>query len=254
MTENRQEICQQIDEMHQRIEQVSYYELLELEPEQADERSVVKQFRLKARDWHADRFGAVDLDDDYRQKLQEIFAALNTAQQTLVDAQKRAEYDLKLETGDQNIEDIIDAENSFRRGKSMLQRGDYQAAHEQFARAVELHADEQDYRAHYLYTEYLQLPKNEAGISLNRTRAQEIHRELDAISAKKPEDDSLLTFLGVVALGLNQVNQAKGLFTEALQHNPRNVEAQRQRRLITMREEREANKGFFGKLMDKFRS
>lgn len=243
-----------IDEMHQRIEHMSYYELLEIEPGQVDERAVVKQFRLKARDWHADRFSAANLDEDYRQKLQEIFAALNTAQQTLADGEKRAEYDMKLEAGDQNIEDIIDAENSYRRGKSMLERGNYQAAHEQFVRAVELHGEEQEYRAHLLYTEYLQLPKNDAGISLNRMRTQEIHRELDAISAKKPEDDSLLTFLGVVALGLNQVNQAKGLFTEALQHNPRNIEAQRQRRLITMREEREASKGFFGKLMDKFRS
>lgn len=255
MADHIEEVRHKIDEMHARIEEDNYYELLELDPDQKpDKKEVMKKFRLKAKDWHADRYSGFELSADYKQKLQEIFAALNTAQQTLSDGEKRADYDFKLQAGDQNIENIINAEGAFRRGKNMLQTGSYKGAHEQFKRAHELHPEEDEYRAHLLYTEYLQIPKNDEGQALKRTRAQEIFDELDAVSEQKPNDDDLLTFLGVVAMGLKNHRKAKVLFNEALRHNRQNVTAQRQLRLIKMREERESKKGFFDKLLDKFRS
>jgi tetratricopeptide (TPR) repeat protein len=254
MAENLDEIRNKINQMHAKLKESTYYELLEVHPDRLDEKTVLQQFRLKARDWHADRFSAVELDAGLRRKVQEIFAALNTAQQTLSNADKRADYDFKLQAGDQNIENIIDAEGAFRRGKNMLQTGSYKGAHEQFKRAVELHPDETEYKAHYLYTEYLQIPKNDAGVTQNRPRTNEIRKALDEISAAKPEDDAVLTFLGVVCLGLEQQSKAKNLFNEALQHNPRNVEAKRQVRLIAMREERGKKEGFLDKFLARFRS
>src|SRR5690554_6494565 len=254
MAENLDADRKRIEAMHARIQEDTYYELLGLNPDTLDDATVLKQFRIKAREWHADRWGAVDLDENSKRKIQEIFAALNTAQQTLSDPDKRAEYDFSQQTNNQNIVNIIDAEGAFRRGKTMLQTGSYNGAHEQFRRAVELHPDEDEYAAHFLYTEYLQIPKNEAGVPQKRQRAVEIQEKLDALSIKSPENDSLLTFLGVVCLGLGQQTKAKNLFASALQNDPRNVEAQRQQRLIAMREERDSKKGFFDKLMDKFRS
>src|SRR5690554_4176716 len=254
MAANIDEARQKIDAMYARIQNEDYYKLLGLNPDTTDQASVVQQFRIKAREWHADRWGAVDLDADSKRKIQEIFAALNAAHQTLSDPEKRSDYDFNQQAGDQNIVNIIDAEGAFRRGKTMLQTGSYNGAHEQFRRAVKLHPDEDEYTAHFLYTEYLQIPKNEAGVPQKRQRAVEIQEKLDALSIKSPENDSLLTFLGVVCLGLGQQTKAKNLFASALQNDPRNVEAQRQQRLIAMREERDSKKGFFDKLMDKFRS
>ncbi len=255
MSDNIEEVRRKIDEMHARIGEDTYYELLELEPEEKpDSKTVMKQFRVKAKDWHADRYSGFDLSPQYKQKLQEIFAALNTAQQTLSDVDKRADYDFKLQAGDQNIENIIDAEGAFRRGKNMLQTGSHKGAHEQFKRAHELHPEEEEYRVHLLYTEYLQIPKNDDGKPLKRTRAKEIFDEIDAVSEQKPDNDDILTFLGVVAMGLGQLQRAKVLFTEARRHNRQNVVAQRQLRLINMREERESKKGFLDKLLDKFRT
>src|SRR5699024_12777715 len=88
-----------------------------------------------------------------------------------------ADYDFELQAGDQNIEDIIDAEGAYRRGKNMLQTGSYKGAHEQFRRAVELHPDETEYQGHFLYTEYLQIPKNDEGLVKNRARALEIFKD-----------------------------------------------------------------------------
>lgn len=254
MAKNLEESRQKIEKMHARVQTATYYELLEVHPDTADEQTVLKQFRLKARNWHADRWGAVDLDADMQRKIQEIFAALNTAQQTLSDPEKRAEYDFKQQAGDQNIGNIIDAEGAFRRGKTMLQTGSYNGAHEQFRRAAKLHPEEDEYEAHFLYTEYLQIPKNSDGKPQNRARATEISKRLDEISVEYPENDSVLTFLGVVYLGLGKQAKANNLFTAALQHNQRNVEARRQQRLISMRKERESKKGFFDKFLDKFRS
>jgi tetratricopeptide (TPR) repeat protein len=254
MSEEIEEVRQKIDDMYDSLEEQTYYDLLDVDPELFDEKTVLKQFRLKAKDWHADRYSGFDLDADYRQKLQQIFAALNTAKQTLSDEEKRADYDFQLQAGDQDIKSIIDAEGAFRRGKNMLQTGSHKGAHEQFARAFELNPDENEYKAHVLYTEYLQIPKNDDGVPLKRTRASEIYEELDTISEEKPENDSVLTFLGVVATGLGKRRQAKRIFNEALQHNRQNVTAQRQLRLIRMREEREQNMGFFDKLLAKFRS
>ncbi|QDG54524.1 hypothetical protein FIV42_28400 [Persicimonas caeni] len=255
MSDNIEEVRRKIDEMHARLDEDTYYELLELEPEaKPGKKEVMKQFRLKAKDWHADRYSGYELSAEYKQKLQEIFAALNTAQQTLSDIDKKADYDFQLEAGDQNIENVINAEGAFRRGNNMLQTGSYKGAHEQFKRAFELNPEEDEYKAHLLYTEYLQIPKNDEGTPLKRTRANEIFGELDEISEQKPENDSILTFLGVVAMGLGNLNKAKVLFNEALRHNRQNVVAKRQIRLIKMRQEKESKKGFFAQLLDKFRS
>lgn len=248
------DVRQRIDRMHKRVQQQTYYELLEIDREEIEEESVMKKFRLKAKEWHADRFSGYDLDETYRQKLQEIFSALNTAQQVLSDRDKRAEYDFKLQAGDQDIGSIINAEDAFRRGKNMLKTGSYKGAHEQFQTAYDLNPDEDEYRAHLLYTEYVQISKDEQGRPVERSRASEIYNELEEVSEERPDDDAVLTFQGVVAMGLGKTKKAKSLFDRALQHNRNNVVAKRQRRLIRMRQKRDEKKGFFEKLLDKFRA
>lgn len=254
MAEDIDDVRRRIDEMYERIDRQTYYELLDVDREEFDDKTVMQQFRRKAQKWHADRFSGFELSDAYRKKLQEIFSALNTAQQTLTDENRRAEYDFKLQAGDRNIGSIIDAEDAFRRGKNMLQTGSHKGAHEQFEHAYDLNPDEDEYRAHLLYTEYLQIPKDEEGKPRKRSRAREIREELAQISEELPEDDAVLTFLGVVSMGLGKTQKARSLFERALQHNRNNLVAKRQRRLIRMRQEREQNKGFFEKLLEKFRS
>jgi tetratricopeptide (TPR) repeat protein len=250
MTETPEEVRKRIDKMYERIQEETYYELLDVDRD-VDPQEVVKRFRVMAKDWHADRYSGVDLSDEDKERIQEIFSTLNAASQTLQDEDKRAEYEFKLEAGGQDIEAVINAENAFRRGKNMLQTGNSSGAYEQFKRAHELAPDEDEYRAYHLYTEYLQIPKNEKGRALKKRRAQEIFDELDELSAKYNEDDWILEFLGVVAMGLGKLDQAKRLFNEALTINPKNVTAKRQLRLIRMREKKESEKGFFQKMVDK---
>lgn len=252
MAEEIEDVRKKIASMHKKIEEITYYEVFDVDAglDQAllDDR-VTDQFRQLARQWHVDRYNAYDLEEGEREQLQEIFSFINTAKQVLSDPDKRAGYDMELAGDNTDIGSILTAESAFRRGQNMLETGSYDGAHEQFRIAVENNEDDKEYQAHYLYTEFLQIPKNADGQPLKKTRAQEIYDALDEILADMPERDWLLTFLGVVAKALNRTREAEGLFNEALQHNSRNVTAQRELRLLKMRKGQK--KGFFEQIKAK---
>lgn len=256
MAEDIQEVRDKIDGMHNRLDEASYYELLDVDPEWDDNeisKKATDSFRQLAKQWHVDRY---DIDalggQEYRQKLQEIFSTINTAHQVLTDDEKRTEYDMERSGENTDVGAILTAENAFKKGRNMLSRGSYDGAHRQFEIAVENNPDDIEYQGHLLYTRFLRLPKDEEGIPKNRSDAKQIYDELDGCVDEKPENDSLLAYLGVVAMGLKRYREAKALFQESLQYNRSNTTAQRQKRLLEMRRKREQNKGFFAKLLDKF--
>lgn len=253
MSQDTEAVRREIRQMHQSLAETSYYDLLGLKSGLDDaiiKQQATKEFRQLAKKWHVDRFSAHDLGDD-KKLVQEIFATINTAHQVLTDPDKRAEYDLQLSGANTDISSILTAENAFRKGQKMLETGAHAGAHEQFKIASEYNVDDQEYRAHFLYTEYLLIQKNAEGTPLKRTRAQEIFKELDTISMELTDRDWLLTFMGVVAEGLGRTREAEGLFHQAMQHNPRNVEAKRHLRLMDMRKNKK--KGFFAQLMEKLK-
>lgn len=256
MAEDPEQARKKIDRMHERIDDATFYELLDVDSD-LDEASLEQQatsnFRQIAKDWHVDRYDIEALGgEEYREKLQEIFSTLNTAHQVLTDEERRAEYDMELSGENTDIGAILNAENAFRKGQNMLSSNSYKGAHEQFRIACEDNPDDIEYRAHFLFTDYMLLPKNEKGFAKERSRAQEIYREMDDILEEIPDRDWLLTFLGIVAMGLKKFREANALFNEALQYNPNNTRAQRQKRMLKMRQKREKNKGFFQKILDKF--
>lgn len=244
-----------IEKKYEEIQGADYYEVLGVE-RGADEDTIRNRFRKLAKKWHADRYSGEDLSAETRKKLQAIFAEINNARRTLSNPNDRQEYDAALETGDADLESVIDAENAFRRGRNMLDAGRYEGAHAKFQEACELSPeDEPDYRAHRLYTEFLQIPKDEDGNPKAQRRAKEIFEELDEISQNTTnQKDWLFAFMGVVAQGMGRQREAESLFNEATVINPDNTMAQRQLRLIKRRRKKEKDKGFFEKLISKFTS
>lgn len=255
MDQDTEELRDKIDRMYERIEEDNYYELLDIDPE-IDESEIedqaVKTFREMAKDWHVDRYDIDELGgEEYREKLQDIFSAINTAHEVLTDEEKRTEYDMELSGENTDIGAILDAENAFRKGQNMLENGSFEGAHEQFEIACEGNPDDIEYRAHFLYTEYQLLSKDDDGLPKDRDRAREIYDEMDDILEEIPDRDWLLAYLGVVTMGLKRYREAKSLFNEALQYNPKNTTAQRQKRLLKMRQKRQEDKSLLSKLLDK---
>lgn len=249
MAKDFQEVRREILEMHERVQEANYYEILGVDRE-ADKAMVSSRFRDLARKWHVDRFSQYELGAD-KAKVQEIFSVLNSAHKTLTHEEKRAEYDMEIHEGP-SINEILEAESHFRSGKSMLNSGSYKGAHESFKTAYDMKDDELEYEAYMLYTEYLLIPKNDDGEAKQRARTKEIFDRLDNISIDLTEKDWLLTFLGTVAIGLGRLREAEGLFQEALMANSKNTNAKRQLRLLRSRRRKKSKKGgFFARLFGK---
>lgn len=254
MARDEEEVRREITLMHASLDGATHYELLGIERESFEKSKLGGIFRNLAKQWHIDRFSTMDLGED-REKVQQIFAAINTAHRTLSDDAAREEYDLGLE-GDagEDLAALLNSENLFLKGKNILRQGAYKGAYDHFKDAYELNEMDNSILAHMLYTEYLMLPKSAQGKPLVPKRAEEIDAELSKLDEQFENDDWFRVFLGTVALGLGREKRAKYLFQEALLLNPGNMDAKRQQRLIEMRAEREANKGFFAKLMERFKS
>lgn len=251
MSDDIDKLRERIDAKYREIQNQNFYEILGVD-EEAGRSEISKRFRKLAKKWHADRFSGHELGDEYREKLQEIFAEVNNAHRTLTDPDDRDRYDAHLQTDPSEISSVIDAESAFRRGRNLLDAGRNEGAHEQFKLAVDRSPEEEpEYRAHLLYTEYLLIDKDDDGEPIDRERARSIFEELDAIESQfKNAKDWIHAYLGVVALGLGRRGQARELFREALSINSGNRLAQRQLRLLKMRSDKQ-EQGFFSKLLSK---
>lgn len=250
--EDLDEIREEIDEKYEQVEGGNYYEILGVD-EDASEDTISDRFRELAKEWHADSFKGHDLDEDYQEKVQEIFAEINNGYRTLSDPDQREEYDAALEAEDADIESVIDAESAFRRGQSLLDAGRTEPAHEKFREAQE-QSEEHDYRAHYLYTEYLLISKDDEGRPKDTARAEEIAEELDDIHDELNDRKGwLFAFRGVVYQGLGKTSKAKRLYSEAQRLDPDNHLAERRLRLLKMRDQRDDDDGgFLSNLLSKF--
>lgn len=246
------EIEEDIDEKFEEVESGNYYEILGVD-EEASTDTISDKFKELAKEWHADSFKEYDLDEEYRDKVQKIFAEINNGYRTLSDPDQREEYDAALEAEDADIESVIDAESAFRRGQNLLDAGRIEPAHEKFREAQE-QSEEHDYRAHYLYTEYLLISKDDEGRPKDTSRAEDIAEELDDIHDDINDRKGwLFAFRGVVQQGLGKTSKAKRLYSEAQRLDPDNHLAERRLRLLRMREKREDDNdgGFLSNLLSK---
>ncbi len=244
----------EIQQMHETIKNSTHYQLLGVSRDLDDaglKQAVTISFRNLAKKWHVDRFHSLEIGEE-RQQILDIFQAVNSANQILSDPQRRLTYDNELSGDNTDISAIINAESSFRRGQAMLEQGSFRGAHVQFESAHNLNPNDIEYRAHYLYTEYLLIAKNDDGKALERSRATEIYKALDDINKSLNDKDWILVFLATVALGIGRDSEAESLFRNALLVNSRNHQAQRQLRIIEMRKTR-VKKGFLSGLMDKLK-
>ncbi len=245
---------QKIDQMITTLEEKTYYQLLDVDPELNGDQIVqasATSFREMARQWHVDRFDTDALGEDYREKLQHIFSTVNTAHQVLSDTDKRTEYDMELSGENTDIGAILTAENAFRKGQNMLETGSYKGAHEQFRIATENNPDDIEYQGHFIYAQFLMLPKDENGNPRDSSKAEELYKAMDDVVDEIPDRPWALAFLGVIAMGVNRYREAQSLFNETLQYDSSNVVAKRQQRLLKMRRERDEKKGFFAGLLEK---
>lgn len=244
-------VAEAIDEKFDEIQDQNFYEVLGVS-EDVERQEMTSVFRELAQKWHADSFSGIELDDERKQKVQEIFATINTAYQTLSTPSDREEYDAALETGEADIKAVFDAEDAFRKGRNMLNAGRYEGAHNQFKKAVERSPEESQYVAHLRYTDYMQIPKDDQGRVQDEEAAREILDELKEILEEHDDKAWMYAFVGVVLQGLGKVDAAEHNFREALRLEDDNRIAQQRLRLIKMRRQRQDDQSWLQQLLAKF--
>jgi CheY-like chemotaxis protein/tetratricopeptide (TPR) repeat protein len=226
-----------------RLSNQSYFEILGVPPDSTPEAATVAFGGLAAR-MHPDQYSTAS--DSVKALAAEVFAMINRAHETLTTPKLRGEYSLKRQNDKRRAakaeEDqrVFDSQKCFRFGEALLAQRSYERALQAFGKALELHAEEGDYHAHYGWALHLCHPGEP---SMAEEAIEHIRR---GIKLAGHREKSYL-YLGRLYKAIGRVGTAEKMFTRAVQIKPDCVEALRELRLINMR--RHKSKGFIGRLL-----
>lgn len=226
-----------------RMREENHYERLSV-PTDASDAAIKSSYLRLAKDFHPDRLVG-DGGTGLKNKADRLFAMIAEAYQTLTDAKKRRQYDDEVILGKKSDDDasdeanaILNAEHHFLKGERLLRAGNTAKAFEAFAQAVELYPRESEYQACYGWTMWkLNHPANPGKAS----EAEKVLR--DALKANARNDKAHL-FLGQIARVKGELDEAKKHFEKALAIQPDNTDAQRELRVMEMRDSK--GKGITG--------
>jgi curved DNA-binding protein CbpA len=132
-------------EIHGRLGELDYYQLLGVARTAGDE-EIKKAYFKMARRFHPDRFGR-HADAELREKIEAVFDAVSKAYRTLISRDKRAMYGSRM-AGPPPSDDKDRGKNAeirFRQGKTLFGQGRYEEAQVLLEEAVRLKDDKGDY-------------------------------------------------------------------------------------------------------------
>jgi tetratricopeptide (TPR) repeat protein len=234
------------------IENQNYFEMLGLDKNVQTPDVKTEFFRL-AKDFHPDRLppelaplrGCVDV----------IFGYLNEAHKTLADEEQRLAYLRSVREGggtpasEKLMQQILDSAIAYERVQVFARKHQYDEALELVERILGITKDEPDYHAMYAWLLMHKFPANDAPtgkIMEALDRALELHQDHERAHLCKAK---MLQRMG-------RQTEAMRHFKRVVQINPNNVDAAREVRVASMREEKQEKSvgrttaaGFLGKLL-----
>jgi tetratricopeptide (TPR) repeat protein len=120
--------ARRVSELYEKLNRIDHYRLLGVAAT-TDGKDIKRAYFALAKLHHPDRFFRKDVGP-LRPKIDAVFAAMTTALETLTDAARRQEYDAYLR-------DVLRTRLLRRTAEAYEQKGDWQAAYEQWERVVE---------------------------------------------------------------------------------------------------------------------
>ncbi len=203
------------------------FEVLGVRPDAA-ELEIRHAFAALAKENHPDRLGP-EASAQARAFAEEIFQQITHAHDTLVDRQKRTEYELQMRSGVQRsdgdrVSRILEAEQRFREGEKRLAEGDAAAALQAYAEAARLYPEEAEFHACMGWATWLSLAPGEGAAAQARPL-------LEKALQLNPRIDRAYVFRGRIARALGRTQEAEAEFEKALLCNPACAEALEELRL-----------------------
>ena len=132
--------------LYTEIDSMDYYQVLDISKE-ASTSEIKKAYFIAARKYHPDLFSR-DLPREVREKIDDVFDKVTKCYHTLIDPDKRREYDEEgAEEGKKEAEEAPgkQAEMRFRQGKKLYDEGQYAKAVAYLQAAVRLNKDKAGY-------------------------------------------------------------------------------------------------------------
>ena len=240
-----------VDQAYDALDEIDLYKLLDVQRDATDAQ-IKRAFHAKARIYHVDNYPGINLGP-LRMKMQRIFGELSRAQKTLSDPAQREEYDAGLSLSERGIptdvRQIFAADEAFRGGKRLVERGALEPALVEFRKAVKANQSEPDYWAYLYWAEYGTLDADEDGRPFSRADENRILAALEELADENEKCVPARVFLGHIARTDGEVDLACRWYNDALEIEPGNVEATSNLRLLRMRESKKP--GLFARLFGK---
>lgn len=211
----------------------THYEVLGIEPS-ASTAAVRSAFFQLARRWHPDRIPQ-ELSD-LRGAVNQAFAKMGDAHQTLMDEGRRAEYDRSLagssDEEQEQVATILRAASAHQRAEVLMKKKDLAKALEEATQAYELDPNQTDHVALYAWLRSTQ--DKEAPL-------QQLIALLDGALKSSPDHVTALWYRGQLLKKANQHMKAMRDFKRILDLKPKHVDAAREVRVYTMRRRSDPN-------------
>jgi tetratricopeptide (TPR) repeat protein len=213
----------------ERLEKATHYEALGVDRKTATAADVKRSFVLLARDLHPDTV-TDPAQGELRSIKERLFARVNEAAQVLGDDARRKEYEKELE-GDKKEVDvgrIFDAEDKFARAEILIKARKYKEGLQVLDEAIVLNPAEAEFYAWRGYARFLLAQDRKAAFE---DCASEIRKAIKMLDRCVPA----YLFLGQMQKVIGDAKGASASFQKVLQLDDRNVEAQRELRMLGKR-------------------
>lgn len=235
-----------VEEFHEDIMSRDFYEIFGVQRSAAIEEIKSAYFEL-AKQWHADVFAGRQLGGT-KAKLDEIFARMSEAYETITDADKRADYVLFLERKDRglptDVREILRGEQLYDQALAMLRRKDYLGAREVLEEAARLNPDPL-YFATLGWVIYCASPRSERAVLAAVGHLKRALKEQENLPMA-------YQYLGTIAFRRNNYGEANKWWSRCLEWEADNVEASRGLRVISQRlRQRTSRSGILGRIRGK---
>jgi curved DNA-binding protein CbpA len=229
----------EIEKRAQALDGEDFFQLLGLTRETPPDQIRNAYFAL-AKVWHPDRVPP-ELAD-VKPLVARVFARISDAFQTLNDAAKRKEYLERLQAGggsaddDEKIARVVDAALEFQKAEILLKKNDLAGAEQLATSAIRADPEQPEYLTLLVWIQ-AQRRGDPPGMREGTTNAHfdDLIKLLDGVIAKEPSYERAIYYRGVLLKRGGHLDRAQRDFKQAVELNPKNIDAVREVRLNDMR-------------------